>query len=269
MVQQQWFIDILNTDQPIDMFVLTGHNPVNVNDRVSTLKVVWDAIRVQPKFKKTPIQIFGGHTHIRDFTVYDESSVAIESGCYCETLGWVSMSGFNSSNSGYRGPRNPTGLPNPSRKALESSKSPFVYSRRYLDWNRKTFIYHSTRRRVAAFDSPGGQRITHDIAATRAGLKLGDVYGCAPADWCIDCAPVGDKNNIYTGVIIPAMTSVVINQSRADKPRLFLGNTGIVRFDLHKGPFTYDDNFIVSPLRDVFMYIPDVPFTEAQAAIDR
>lgn len=32
-----------------------------------------------------PIQAFGGHTHIRDFTVYDSMSTGLESGRYCET----------------------------------------------------------------------------------------------------------------------------------------------------------------------------------------
>ncbi|KAK5991831.1 Secreted protein [Cladobotryum mycophilum] len=268
MIQKQWFIDALNTDKPIDMFILIGHNPVNISDPVSTMKTVWDGIRAQPKYRKTPIQVFGGHTHIRDFAVYDESSIAIESGCYCETLGWVSMSGFNSSTSGFRGPRNPVGVLNPSRKALNSSTSPFVYSRRYLDWNRKTFVYHSTND-SATFDDPYGLHITGDITTTRAGLKLGDVYGCAPETWCINCVPFGEKGDIYTGVVAPAIASVVVNQSRADKSRLYLGNTGIVRFDLHKGPFTYDDNFIVAPIRDVFMYIADVPFSLAREAIDR
>jgi len=43
-----------------------------------------------------PLQAFGGHTHIRDVQVYDDRSTGLESGRYCETLGWVAMSGINS-----------------------------------------------------------------------------------------------------------------------------------------------------------------------------
>jgi hypothetical protein len=45
-------------------------------------------------------------------------------------------------------------------------------------------------------------------------------------------------------------------------------NTGGIRYDLFKGPFTYDDNFIVSPFRDVWLTIPDVPYNLASALLD-
>jgi len=266
MVKEQWFNDALATEKPIDMFVLFGHNPVRPTDKYSTFKTVWDAIRkVHPE---QPITILGGHTHIRDFAVYDDSSVAIESGRYCETLGWMSMTGFDSSNSGYNGISNPHGVPNPTRPAKEGSKSPFVYSRRYLDWNRNTFIYHS-HQKEDTFDYHSGQRVTDKITDVRQQLNLGEVYGCAPESWCTNCVPIDDKQNMFPGVIIPAVSSVVVNKDRADKSRIILGNTGSVRFDVHKGPFTYDDNFIVSPFRDVFRYIKDVPYDKAEKLIDQ
>ncbi|KAF9229934.1 hypothetical protein BU15DRAFT_69625, partial [Melanogaster broomeanus] len=50
--------------------------------------VVFNAIRaVHPL---TPILIFGGHTHIRDCQQYDGRSMALESGRYMETIGWMS-----------------------------------------------------------------------------------------------------------------------------------------------------------------------------------
>lgn len=264
MVKESWFTDALASKDPVDMFVLVGHNPVRQTDYANTFKTVWGAIRAA--HPKTPIQILGGHSHIRDFAVYDDSSVGIESGRYCETLGWMSMSGFDSSNSGYKGVKNPHGVPNPTRPAKEGSKSPFVYSRRYLDWNRKTFIYH-TKQTEAAFDYHSGLRVTGEITKDREDLKLGEVYGCAPQDWCIDCAPIDDKQNIFPGVIYPAVSAIVLNKTRADKSRIILGNTGGIRFDVHKGPFTYDDNFIVAPFRDVFLYIADVPFDKASKVL--
>lgn len=266
MIKEQWFQDTLHTKDPIDLFVLIGHNPVGELYGPTTLKLIFETIR--EAHPKTPITVFGGHTHIRDFTVFDESSVGIESGRYCETLGWVSMSGFDSSNSGYKGIKNPHGVANPSRPAVEGSKSPFKYSRRYLDWNRRTFIYHS-RQKEATYDYHSGQRITHDITDIREELRLGDVHGCAPESWCMDCAAFEDEKNIFQGVIKPAISAIVVNKTRADKPRIIFGNTGSVRFDIHKGPFTFDDNFIVSPFRDVFRYLKDVPYSKAKLLIDQ
>ncbi|KJZ77027.1 hypothetical protein HIM_03348 [Hirsutella minnesotensis 3608] len=267
MVQQKWFTDTLASKEPVDLFIILGHNPVRQTDKSSTFKTVFDAIRkVHPT---TPIQIFGGHTHIRDFTIYDDSSVSLESGRYCETLGWLSMSGFKSCSTGFKGPANPKGVANPSRPARADSKSPFVFSRRYLDWNRKTFIYHSNFT-GQALDTSDGKEVTGQITKVRNQLRLGEVYGCAPQDWCKSCAPFDDKTkNIFAGVIAPAVSAVVINQTRADKPRIHLGNTGFVRFDLHKGPFTYDDSFIISPFRNKFLFFPDVPFDLANQLIQK
>ncbi|KAG6003127.1 hypothetical protein E4U21_002325 [Claviceps maximensis] len=275
MIKQSWFINAITSKNPVDMFIVLGHNPVRPTDKISTFQVVFDAIRAE--HPTTPIQLLGGHSHIRDFAVYDANAVGIESGRYCETLGWMSMSGFDASNSGFRGAKNPLGVKNPWRPAKVDAQSPFLYSRRYLDWNRKTFIYHTQQDHnqekssaSSSFDVHSGQCVTGEISAVREELRLGTVYGCAPQDYCFDCAPFTDKNkNIFPGVIIPAVSAVVLNETRKDNARMILGNTGFVRFDIHKGPFTYDDNFIVSPFRDVFMYIGDVPFDKAAKVIDQ
>ncbi|EGX89262.1 ser/Thr protein phosphatase family [Cordyceps militaris CM01] len=264
MVKEAWFADALHTTQPVDLFVLFGHNAVSPRDKGSTLKTVWDAIRaVHPT---TPVSLFGGHSHIRDFAVYDETSVGIEAGRYCETIGWVAMTGFDARNSGYKGIANPRGVPNPARPAKTNATSPFRYARRYLDWNRNTFIYHS-HQQPGTYDYHSGSRVTGLITAAREKLRLGDVYGCAPQSWCMECAPFDSPQNLFPGVIVPAVSKIVVQPARADKARIILGNTGSVRYDVPKGPFTYDDNFIVSPFRDVFRYLKDVPYDKAQKLI--
>lgn len=272
MVQESWFKSAVNTTDPVDVFVLFGHNPVRPTDETSTLQTVWDALRqARPT---TPIQIFGGHTHIRDFAVYDHSSIGIESGRYCETLGWMSMAGFDQGNSGFKGPALPKGVKTPSRKAVTSNHtvtgpdSPFVYSRRYLDWNRNTFAYHS-RIPLAAINTTAGEAVTNNITDIRQDLKLGELQGCVPETYCISCVPFDNATNIFPGAISPAFAASVVNDTRADKPRIILANTGMVRFDIHKGPFTKDDEYIVSPFEDVFMYIPDVPYAKAKTVLDQ
>ena len=80
MVKQQWFLDAVNYDQPIDLFLLVGHNPVDRSDYANTLGLVHSTIRaLRPD---TPVQAFGGHSHIRDFKVYDDKSTALESGMW-------------------------------------------------------------------------------------------------------------------------------------------------------------------------------------------
>ncbi|KAI1776001.1 Metallo-dependent phosphatase-like protein [Hypoxylon cercidicola] len=265
MVTQQWFLDALNCPEPVDIFVVLGHNPARGGNTGSTFPIVFDAIRaVHPD---TPIQFLGGHSHIRDFAVFDSSSTSLESGRYCETLGWLSMSGFDATNSGFNGIMpGPAGVPNPTRKATQNSTSPFVYSRRYLDWNRRTFEYHAATWYDQSFDYNNGLAATAEITKDRQQLNLSDVYGCVPQDYCLTCTPFNSSGNIFP-LLSNALAATVVNESRTDIPRYIIANTGSVRFDMYKGPFTYDDQFIVSPFRDVFLYIPEVPYSLASGLL--
>lgn len=198
------------------------------------------------------------------------------------------MSGINSTN--FKGNAKPCGVPNPTMKAIKvptstgsasassasatgtprSSSSPSIlYSRRYLDWNRVTFAYHATGSQDGneTFDYHSGEQVTTEITIARKKLNLTAVYGCAPATYCQSCKPFGAEGNIF-GLLPTALSTVVVNQSRADTPRLILINTGSIRFDLVKGPFTYDDSFIVSPFKDAFQYLQAVPYTTASRVLD-
>ncbi|KAK7192284.1 calcineurin-like phosphoesterase [Paraphaeosphaeria sporulosa] len=277
LVQQQWFLDAVNYKKPVDLFVITGHNPVRRNDTSSTIGKVVDAIRkVHPD---TPIQAFGGHSHIRDFAVYDTKATGLESGRYCETLGWLALSGIESDNCKSKAPR---GVPNPTRKPVpppssttspgssvpsSTSSSDLLVARRYLDWNRLTFAYHAKgSQKHATFDTAKGKKITSEITSDREKLNLTSLYGCAPQSYCQTCQPFLAEGNLFA-LLQTALSTVVVNETRKDTPRLIIINTGSVRFDLAKGPFTYDDSFIVSPFKDAFQFLPDVPYTQASKVL--
>ncbi|KAK1961848.1 calcineurin-like phosphoesterase [Colletotrichum sublineola] len=272
MVTQSWFLNAVNYPEPIDLFLVIGHNPVRPTESSSTLKTVFDAIRaVRPD---TPIQLFGGHTHIRDFAVYDDKATALESGRYCETVGWLSMTGIESSS--YKGTLYPEGVPHPAQKAISvasktaSSSLPsstgdsgITYFRRYLDWNTLTFEYHAVGSQIKAFNTTKGTSVSQNITATRKKLNLTTLYGCAPQTWCISCAPFMSNGSIYS-LTTAALSATIVKEERASTPRIIIANTGHLRFDLAKGPFDYDSSFIVSPFTDGFQYIPDVPWSLAR-----
>lgn len=277
MVNETWFQDLINNPPgPVDLFLLIGHNTAAPQTTTGTFGTVHDAIRTV--YPSTPIQIFGGHSHIRDFQVYDEASTALESGRYCETLGWLAMSGFSANNSAYIGASQPAGVPNPTRKATNSSSSssstaPWTYARRYLDWNRLTFEYHAggsqtnTTYNTTAFDTALGKNTSAEIYQYRQQLNLTYQLGCAPQLWCMSCVEFNSSGSIYN-LLTNALSAVVVNETRRDKARVTIINTGSVRFDLHKGPFLTDDAYIVSPFVDIFVYIPDVPYSIASGALD-
>lgn len=145
-------------------------------------------------------------------TLRSKQSTHITIGRYCETLGWLSMSGINSSTS--TAVQAPAGVPNPTRLATNTSTSGLVYSRRYLDWNRLTFEYHATCSQDSTFDISNGVEVTGEIEELRTQLNLSSLYGCAPATYCASCASFGSEGSIFS--LIPvALGATVINSSRS------------------------------------------------------
>lgn len=63
LVKEKTFLDAVNYPKPIDLFLLIGHNPARRNDSENTLGLVYQTIR--GAHPSTPIQVFGGHSHIR------------------------------------------------------------------------------------------------------------------------------------------------------------------------------------------------------------
>jgi hypothetical protein len=68
-------------------------------------------------------------------------------------------------------------------------------------------------------------------------------------------------------LVSTALGEIVVSASRSTIPRFIIVNTGSIRFDLVKGPFTYDDSFIVSPFTDAFQYI-NVPYALAKNVLN-
>ena len=195
-------------------------------------------------------------------------------------MGWLALSGISSAtcNATYY----PAGVSNPTRPSLRKTPvanataaavpltsdtpSSLRYARRYLDWNRLTFAWHAVGIQDGTFDTAPGEAVSANITSYRKALDLTTLYGCAPRTYCQHCRPFGDPGNLLS-LVEAALAATVINESRKDVPRLIVVNSGSLRFDLVKGPFTYDDAFMVSPFKDGFQYLPDVSYDQAQVGL--
>lgn len=125
------------------------------------------------------------------------------------------------------------------QSSISTVSSPILYSRRYLDWNRLTFAYHAVGSQDWKFDYHSGIKVTDEITVARKALNLSSssLFGCVPRNYCQYCKQFGSDGNIFT-LLETALGATVINKSRANIPRLVIINTGSIRFDLVKGPFT-------------------------------
>lgn len=146
-----------------------------------------------------------------------------------------------------------------------ATKAP-SFRRRYLDQNRNTvrlrfppsgsiaranlprlgcsfsdasvaqYAYHAGK----DFDTPRGRAITQRLSDTAAAFNLTDTFGHAPQDYFLYRYPHTSEHsvlNLMTREVLPKMVT------RTDRPyeMLMLLNSGSIRFDIFKGPFTRND----------------------------
>ncbi|KAH7929593.1 hypothetical protein BV22DRAFT_123592 [Leucogyrophana mollusca] len=207
MVKEEWFAEAI-AEEP-DVFVLVGHMPVSYDN----WPTVFDAVRaVHPL---TPILIFG-HTHIRDCRQYDGRSMALESGRYMETIGWMSAD----------------------LDAAKGNANNISFTRRYMDQNRVTYEYH-TQQSNSTFDTAEGRSITYGLQELAVDFDLSYLFGTAPQDYTINQNPYPSNGSLLSLFIEDAVpTALAINNTRADIPNIMITNSGSQRFNVFAGPFT-------------------------------
>ena len=238
-IKETWFQEAIR-DRDVDLFVVIGHVAIRSRefDKIyrEIRKIQWD----------TPIQFFGGHTHIRDYKKYDDKSYALESGRYMETIGFQSISGLSTGGKGTK---------------ITARASP-KFGRRYIDNNLFSF-YHHTGLNESTFPTEHGISVSGKISTARKELELDQTFGCAPRDLWMNRAKYPSNESIFTLLEEQVLPSIIEDKDRADRARLVLVNTGAIRFDIFKGAFTRDSTFIVSPFTSGFRYIRDVPYKQA------
>jgi 2',3'-cyclic-nucleotide 2'-phosphodiesterase (5'-nucleotidase family) len=277
-ISQQWFKEAL--EKKVDLYVLLGH--AGLRDSC-TFKgtyanenplVCFEAYLRQHK-PDVAIQVFGGHTHQRDFKCFDSRSSGLESGRYSDTVGWVALRGvsnntaWNATKTLSAGVSTPTQTCTPARSTPATSLAYYI-DRRYLDFNRRTFAYHAIGAQdgdvPANFDTPLGRKVSDDILKAREDLNLTKVLGCASRSYYLWVCPPGTPGNIYT--LLKDALNETVRHGPSINPRLILMNNGSVRYDLYQGNFTVGDALTILPFDDDFLYIPNVNGKVALSALE-
>lgn len=242
-LKEQWFQDAIREDA--DLFLVAGHVTLNGPE----YKAIYTEIRRQNW--DTPIQFFGGHSHIRNFWKYDSKAYGMQSGRYMETVGWMSIDGIQGKGkaSNEVGPR-----------------AAMSFQRRYIDTNLFGYHYH-TGLNSSTFPTEHGKNVSAIIHSSREALDLDHAFGCAPRDLWLSRAPYPSNDSLLTWLETEVLPDISVNPDRKDKPTLSLANTGAMRFDIFKGAFTIDTTYIISPFISKLVYIRDVPYKSAKEVL--
>ncbi|PBP16384.1 calcineurin-like phosphoesterase [Diplocarpon rosae] len=241
-IQEKWFQDAIRED--VDLFLVVGH----VRPRGPEYKAIYQAIRSHRW--NIPIQFFGGHSHIRDFSKYDSKAFALQSGRYMETIGWLSIDGMK-----VKGEKK-------GAKDFDVADS-YAVKRRYIDNNLFGYHYH-TGLNETTFPTEHGKNVSRFIRNARKSLELDYKFGCAPKDLWLNRAPYPSNDSLLTWLEKEVIPDMINNKDRKGVPTLAITNSGALRFDIFKGSFSRDTTYIVSPFVSKFKYLKDVPYMSAK-----
>ncbi|KAF2033577.1 ser/Thr protein phosphatase-like protein family [Setomelanomma holmii] len=246
-VKEEWFTEAIK-DKDVDLIVVFGHVDIRSDEYALLFKTLrsvhWDK----------PIQFFGGHSHIRDYKIFDSKSVALESGRYMETLGFMSINGLSTGGT--------------EEHAAVPQKAKVTFARRYID-NNLYSLYHHSDKNNKTFPTEHGLNVSKAIGEARESLDLSHKYGCAPQNYWVNRRPYPHKESIFTWMEEDLLPRSIMKSERIKSGRkaVVVTNTGAIRFDIFKGAFTKDTKFLVSPFTSALRYIPDVPYKAASHVI--
>lgn len=254
ILELSWFTQLIEEAQSRnpDVLVIFGHIPVSHD-----WKELYQLHHFLRKFfPTTVIQYFGGHSHIRDFSIVDDLSTALQSGRYCETFGFLSLSNVKldkellSSKVGYH------------QGQTIISKTEWIdanVGRSYIDANLHSLMNHANKSTLEEFNTEKGLEVSNQICEMSAMLNLSQVYGRVPKNFYLEGAPYPSSDNLYHLLgqeVLP--TLIPSTDYRSDNARLIIINTGSIRYDLYKGDFTQNSKFIISPFKNRWKFIRGV-----------
>lgn len=238
-IKEEWFQNAIR-EKP-DVFVVIGH----IGLRMDEIKQIYNEIRKQNWF--TPLAFFAGHAHVRDAISLDAKTFGIASGRYFETIGWMSIDGI-------------------AKNSKDVETTAVSFNRRYID-NNLLGLYHHTGLNESTFPTEHGRNVSELIAKARTALDLDQKFGCAPQDYWMARTKYPSNDSVFTLLDQQVLPDIITKESREDIPRLAIINTGAIRFDIFKGPFTLDTTYIVSPFQSKMAYIPEVPYSAAKKVL--
>lgn len=245
--EQDWFKEAIR-DRDVDLILVFGHVAIRSKEFDLLFKTIrsvqWD----------TTIAFFGGHTHIRDYKKYDSNSWALESGRYMETIGFLSI----------------TGLPSSKKDFIDQKAKTPKFARRYID-NNLFSLHHHSGTNESTFPTTHGKNTSDLITSARHELKLDSIRGCSPQDYFLNRAPYPHDSSVLSLLeerILPEYLSAAPRVDGEKKPALVLTNTGAIRFDIFKGAYTHDTEYLVCPFTSGIRYVSDVPYEKATRVLE-
>jgi 2',3'-cyclic-nucleotide 2'-phosphodiesterase (5'-nucleotidase family) len=244
VVQESWFVDVLKRTHDYDAVLVLAHMDV----RDPLCQIILDAIR-SIAGTDIPVQFITGHTHIRDYQVFDHFSSSFEAGHFLDTLGFVSFPSIKSVKLALNQSVSEKNGNLTSSSLSLTSLFKYQYINATVDVLAETLNLP-----VESFPTEDGLAQAEFIAHTRNKLGLDKVVGCIGSTYYFNRTLDASDSlwGFFKSEIVPSQFS--------GRKVVFLGNGGW-RYDLYEGDVRLDDLFGVSPFNNSFWMWHDIPAT--------
>lgn len=253
LLNEAWFVDLVDDyskNFEVDSIVIFGHIPVS-HDWLELYELHHF---FRNYFPDVYIQYLGGHSHIRDFSVLDNLSTGLQSGRYCETVGFLSVKD----------------LPNVNDESVNDFANKNIH-RKYIDFNLHSFMTHSNHTNLDNFNTEQGLFVSKELSHYSTKLNLEESYGRVPHSYYVSAADynANDEKSLLRFLeneilvkLQPKSCNNKINELpnlNVENDRIILINTGGIRYDLYKGDFNKNSLFTVSPFKNMWKVLPSLP----------
>ena len=211
VIQAKWFTTVLQqeqTQQPYHAILILAHMDANdtlvhsVLTRIRTL-VGTDMV----------IQFITGHTHKRDYILFDQHASSLQAGSFLDTLGFVSFQ-------------------------TTTRQTNFYHS--LMDANKQVLL---TTLDVENMDTNEGTDLTAFIHTVADSIGANEVIGCAPQSYRLD-APITEADSLHRLYLQEIIPSAFLDriESPPNMTNVFVQSLPyFLRYHLFKGEVTIND----------------------------
>ena len=246
IVKEAWFIDVVQKSDEYDAILVLAH--MHVRDPLC--QIILDSIRTITGNGKIPVQFITGHTHIRDYYIFDPLSTSFEAGHYLDTLGFVSFP-TTQTVLNFHSPVNDTTITGATNDGIASTtESLFKY--KYIDTTVNIFA-STLGMSIETFPTNDGNEQSNFIKRIQEELGLNKVMGCSDDTYYLN--RTFDSHDSLWG----HFRDLVVPSRFNGKEVFFLGSGGW-RYDLFSGTVSVDDVYGISPFNNTFWAWPNIPF---------
>lgn len=268
-VREDWFVTVVQNTDEYDAILVLAHMDV----RDPLCQVILGAIRnitaaaAHGTNAEVPVQFITGHTHVRDYQVFDPLSTSFEPGRYLDTVGFVSFPSIKTIHKGADSSIAASEIASSLNVTQEKMDPSSLFKHQYIDANVNV-LAATLGLSVSSFPTEAGEEMSEFILRVQIEMGLKQVIGCVADTYYLNRTLEARDSlwGFFRDQVVPRRFAPGSTTAIA-APAILFGN-GAWRYDLFGGNVLVDDAIGVSPFNNTLWRWEGIP-AEVIAALNR